>query len=280
MDKLDHLGWVVSSSYEIGGARFAISSTSHAFGEWLRETLGAYEVDDVEDFLYSVVVPDAPVGERAKSKDFYILYKSSSAIVRTLDPVTLVRGLTAELEGLRLHQRDDAVYVHASAMRIAGKPTLIPSMYTPALSKVGRRLAKYEASLPGSMTVAIDLQTSEVVPVRPSLELPDGALERVGELFPTRGADGLFFVEEPAAFAAFVVPAREVGTPLQPAPRGYALASISNRVLNFEQVGGAGLRALGRFVERTPCYELAWGDSSEAVKQLSGALQGKGGVAE
>ncbi len=280
MDKLDHLGWVVSSSYEIGDARFAIRSTSHAFGEWLRETLGAYEVEDVEDFLYSVVVPDAPVQRRARSKDFYILYQSSSAIVRTLDPTTLVRGLMAELEALSFHQRDDAVYVHASAMQVAGKPALIPSAYTPALSKVGRRLTKYEASLPGAMTVAIDLETSDVVPVRPMLELADGALERAGELFPKRGPDGLYFVDEPAQFAAFLVQAREPETPLQPAPRGYALASLANRVLNFEQVGGAGLRALGRFVERTPCYELAWGDSSEAVKQLWGALQGKGGGAE
>ena len=35
MDKLDHLGWVASASFEIGDARFAIRSTSEPFGEWL-----------------------------------------------------------------------------------------------------------------------------------------------------------------------------------------------------------------------------------------------------
>ena len=97
MDKLDHLGWVVSSSYAIGDVRFAVRSTSHAFGGWLSDTLGAYEVDDVEDFLYSVVVPEPPAG--GKAKEFFILYKGSTAIVRTLDPVTLGRGLLAELGG-------------------------------------------------------------------------------------------------------------------------------------------------------------------------------------
>ena len=63
MDKLDHLGWVVSSSYAIGETRFAVRSTSHAFGAWLSDTLGAYEVDDVEEFLYSVVVPEPPADD-------------------------------------------------------------------------------------------------------------------------------------------------------------------------------------------------------------------------
>ena len=98
MDKLDHLGWVVSSSFAIGDVRFAVRSTSHAFGGWLSDALGAYEVDDVEEFLYSVVVPEPPAD--GKAKEFFILYKGSSAIVRTLDPVSLGRGLLAELEGL------------------------------------------------------------------------------------------------------------------------------------------------------------------------------------
>ena len=60
MDKLDHLGWVVSRSFAIGDIRFAVRSTSLAFGEWVADVLGAYEVEDIEDFLYSVVVPEPP----------------------------------------------------------------------------------------------------------------------------------------------------------------------------------------------------------------------------
>ena len=55
MDKLDHLGWVVSASFAIGDARFGdpidlagIRRMGHG------RALGAYEVEDVEDFVYSV----------------------------------------------------------------------------------------------------------------------------------------------------------------------------------------------------------------------------------
>src|SRR5262245_44356526 len=116
MDKLDHLGWVVSSSFAIGDVRFAVRSTSHGFGTWLSDALGAYEVEDVEDYLYSVVVPDPPADGRAR--EFFILYKGSSAIVRTLDPATLGRGLLTELACHRLHELDDAVYVAASMAQV------------------------------------------------------------------------------------------------------------------------------------------------------------------
>ena len=72
----------------------------------------------MEDFLYSVVVPEPPAD--GKAKEFCILYKGSTAIVRTLDPVTLGRGLLAELEGLGFHERDDAVYVTASIVDVRG----------------------------------------------------------------------------------------------------------------------------------------------------------------
>src|SRR2546427_5697911 len=133
MDTLDHLGWVVSSSFAIGDVRFAVRSTSLAFGSWIRETLGAYEVEDVEDFLYSVVVPDVPSGGR--TKEFCILYKGSAAVVRTLDPASLGRAMLAELEGLALHEREDAVYLVASVIDVRGVPMLVPSSLAPGLAK-------------------------------------------------------------------------------------------------------------------------------------------------
>src|SRR2546426_688933 len=136
MDKLDHLGWVVSSSFAIGDVRFALRSTSRALGAWLTDVLGAYEVEDVEDFLYSVVVPEPPIDGRAK--EFFILYKGSSAIARTLDPMTMGRVLLAELEGLTLHDREDAVYLMASVMDVHGVPAVVPSSLAPALAKLGR----------------------------------------------------------------------------------------------------------------------------------------------
>ena len=172
MDKLDHLGWVVSSSYAIGDVRFAVRSTSHAFGEWLSDTLGAYEVDDVEDFLYSVVVPEPP--SDGKAKEFFILYKGSSAIIRTLDPVTLGRGLLAELEGSGSTSATMPSTSWARSSTCPAQPVLVPLGARPALVKLGRRCSEARDRDTGPIrTVAIDLETASVIPVRPSLDVPE-----------------------------------------------------------------------------------------------------------
>jgi len=270
MDKLDHLGWVVSSSFAIGDVRFAVRSTSHAFGEWLSDALGAYEVDDVEEFLYSVVVPDPPAG--GKTKEFFILYKGSSAILRTLDPATLGRGLLTELEGLGLHQRDDAVYIVASVVDIAGAAALLPASAVPGLAKLGRRAGRLGVGIPGQLTAAIDMHAASVIPVGPSLDVPGDALERLAHALPWTGRDGLRFLDEPETVRAFVVPSRDPEASLQPARKGYALAQLAGRTLNLERVGGKGLEALGRFIDRTPCYETAWKDTTAALTQLADLL--------
>jgi hypothetical protein len=272
MDKLDHLVWVVSSSFAIGDVRFAVRSTSHAFGDWLSYTLGAYEVDDVEDFLYSVVVPEPPAG--GKAKEFCILYKGSTAIIRTLDPVTLGRGLLAELEGLAFHERDDAVYVMASLVDAAGAPAIVPSSLAPGLAKLGRRAAKLGVGIPGELTIAIDVQTASVVPVHHTLDVSDDALERLANACPWEGRDGLRFVGEPEEIRALLVPAGDPKAPLRPVRKGYALAHLAGWTLNLQEVGGRGLNALGRFVERTPSYESAWTDTAEMMGRFADLMEG------
>ena len=267
MDKLDHLGWVVSSSFAIGDVRFAVRSTSHAFGQWLSDVLGAYEVDDVEDFLYSVVMPEPPASEKAK--EFCILYKGSTAIVRTLDPVTLGRGVLAELEGLGFHERDDAVYVMATLVDVAGAPVVVPASLAPGLAKLGRRAAKLEVGIPGQLTVAIDLETALVVPVRHTLNVPGDALERLATACQWEGRDGLRFVGEPEEIRALLIPAGDPEAPLRPARKGYALANLAGWTLNLKEVGGRGLEALGLFVDRTPTYESAWTDTAEMMGRFA-----------
>jgi hypothetical protein len=271
MDKLDHLGWVVSSSFAIGDVRFGVRSTSPSFGAWLSTTLGAYEVEDVEEFLYSVVVPEPPAG--GKAKEFCILYKGSTAIIRTLDPVTVGRGLLAELEGLRFHERDDAVYVTASIVDVAGTPTLVPSSLAPGLAKLGRRAGKLGVGIPGELSVAIDMETATVVPVRRTLDVPDDALRRLAEACPWTGRDGLRFVDAPETIEAFLVPATDPEAPLQPARKGFALANLAGWTLNLQVVGGRGLDALGRFVEKTAAYGSAWTDTAEIMEQLASTMK-------
>jgi hypothetical protein len=274
MDKLDHLGWVVSSSYAIGDVRFAVRSTSHAFGEWLAQTLGAYEVEDVEDFLYSVVVPEAPSGGR--SKEFFILYKGSSAIVRTLDPSSLGRAFLTELEGHRLVERDDAAYLMASVAELPGGAVLIPNALGPGLARLGRRAERLGIGVPGQYTVGVDLEAGVVTPIHGGLDLSGDPLAALTSAFPWQGRDGLRFVHEPLDVQALMVPAREEGDARQ-ARKGYALAALTGWNLNLERVGGRGLRALGMLVERTPCYEVGWTRADTAMSDLATAMDAEGG---
>jgi hypothetical protein len=270
MDKLDHLGWVVSSSFAIGDARFAVRSTSHAFGEWLSDALGAYEVEDVEDYLYSVVVPEPPAD--GKAKEFFILYKGSSAIVRTLDPTTLGRGLLTELECHRLRDLDDAVYVAASVAQVRGEPVLIPSSLGPGLAKLGRRSARLGVEVPGQFAVGVDLGSAHVIPVPRTLDLHGDPLAALTSAFGWEGRDGLRFVSGPEDVRAILVPAPEP-EPIARIRKGLVLANLTSWSLNLERTGGHGLQALGRLVERTPCYGSTWTDAAEAIARLSGALE-------
>jgi len=272
MDKLDHLGWVVSSSFAIGDVRFAVRSTSRAFGEWLSHTLGAYEVEDFEDFLYSVVVPEVPTN--GEPREFFILYKGSSAILRTLDPATLGRGLLAELQGHRLHELDDAVYVMASVAQVRGEPVLIPTSLAPGLAKLGRRSARLGVEVPGQFAVGVDLEAARVIPLPATLDLPDDPIETLRSAFAWKGRDGMRFVSEPEDVRAILVPAREPAETALPERKGYVLANLTSWTLNLERTGGRGLRALGRLVERTPCFGSTWTDAAEAMGRLAGVLEG------
>lgn len=272
MDKLDHLGWVVSRSYAIGDVRFAVRSTSHAFSAWLSETLAAYEVDDVEDYLYSIVVPDPPPAGK-KPKEFCILYKGSSAVVRTLDPASLGRGLLTELDGHRLHDLDDAVYLTASVAEVGGEPVLIPSSLAPGLAKLGRRAAKLGLGVPGQFAIGVGFGSEGIVPLPATLDLPDDPIGSLTETLGWSGPDGLRFVAEPGDVRAVLVQTQEPAETALPVRKGYALANLTSWALNLQRTGGRGLQALGRFAERTPCYGSTWTDAAEAISRLAGALQ-------
>jgi len=265
MDKLDHLGWVVSASFAIGDARFAIRSTSQAFGDWVSEALSAYEVEDVEDFVYSVVVPEPPTGG---AKEFFILYRGSSAMVRTLDPATLGRSFLAELETLRFHERDDAVYVMASVAEVGGVPILIPSSLLPTLAKLGRRASRSGFRVPGQRAVAIDIETATITPIERVLDVPETALERLAAVLPWEGRDGLCFTDDSVDVGALVAASMDAESSLEPVRKAYGLAALTSSTLNFQRVGGRGLEALGRLVERTPCYRSTWTDPPEVLSRL------------
>ena len=156
-----------------------------------------------------------------------------------------------------------------SVIDVSGTPVLVPSALVPSLVKLGRRAARLGIGIPGERTVAIDLETGSVVPVRPLLDVSEHALERLGVMCPWVGADGLRFVRAPENVRALLVPARKPDASLQPTRKGYALAILAGFTLNLHEVGGRGLQALGRFVGGTSCYESTWADVGDVLARFA-----------
>ena len=200
MDKLDHLGWVVSSSYAIGDARFAVRSTSETFGAWLRGALGAIRGRGRRGL--PVPPSSCPSSPSATGRGRQGLPHPLQGRVR--DPAhagpddartrpdgraggaavrhARRRGVRGGVGDATARQaRADPLRIRADAQQ--GRPA--PGEVRGGAPRIDDRRDRRR-------------DRSEVVPVQPGLELADGALDRVGELFPARGPDGLFFVDERA----------------------------------------------------------------------------------
>ena len=261
MDKLDHLGWVVSSSYAIGDVRFAVRSTSPAFGAWLSEPSAPTRWTT---WRSSCTRWSSRATRGWEAKEFCILYKGSSAILRTLDPVTLGRGLLAELEGLGLHERTTPS-TYGLDRRRAGPDARAVSL-APGLAKLGRRAAKLGVGIPGELTSPSISNTASVVPsVRSTC--PADALERLAVACPWKGRDGLRFVERPRT-SQRSWSRHGPEAPLHPHGRDTPWRTSPAGRSTWRRSAAAVSSALGRFVERTPCYGSAWTDTAEADRAL------------
>ena len=114
--------------------------------------------------------------------------------------------------------------------------------------------------MPGQRAVAIDIATAAIAPFVPVLDVSDSALERLATALPWEGKDGLCFTDEPVDVGALVAASSDAESSLDPVRKGYGLAALTSSTVNFQLVGGRGLEALGRLVERTPCYRSTWND--------------------
>ncbi len=246
MDKLDHLGWVVSSSFAIGDVRFAVRSTSHAFGEWLSDALGAYEVDDVEEFLYSVVVPEPPAD--GKAKEFFILYKGSSAIVRTLDPVALGRGLLAELEGLGCTSWTTPSTSWPRSRQVRGEPVARPVLARAQDSRSSAAAPRNWASRSRPVRPwAIDLASAQVDPDPVGRSTCPGTRSSAGRRVRVERSRRATVRRASRGHArASSSPPRSRRSDGTSARKGYALANLTSWTLNLERTAAAGSRRSGQ----------------------------------
>jgi len=273
MQKLDHLGWVVCSWFEIEGYRFGVRSTSHAFGEWIDHALSAYRVDgpreEEDDPYWAVVVRDGPGDDDRVGKRFNILYRGTWDVVRSLDVRAVARAFLLEVETILFPTREDAIFLEAAAVRAPGGTLLVPYLMVPGLARAARRVQRADLVPPGAMTVAIDPGSGRLVPVPSGLELPDDLDERLDRVFPPDPGDPRAFVDEELAVGAVLTygPLPEAG--VVHGSRAETLLSLAPSVRNLARLGGRGVEGLARLVAAAHCYRATWGSTQQMLDALT-----------
>jgi hypothetical protein len=261
MDKLDHLGWVVANSYEIGGELVGIRSTSEAFGRWVDDVLAEYRTTETAPIFYSAVVGDDATGP---GRHFNILYRYSIKLIRTFDLSMLARTLLSELEFPLYPTRDDAIYSECAVVSRGGVSALVPSILLPFFAELGREVDKAGLALPPETAVAIDPGSGMVLPVDPLIRVPEGMLDRLstirslhGKKAPRRraGSNGRDASRAPVGVDV-VCSIGDSEEPSEPASPATGLYRLSSHTLNFPALGGEALQGAARLVERAECRTL------------------------
>lgn len=243
-----------------------------AFCDWIDRTFRRYRVAGNEYPRYSILAPGAK-GRDQRGKSFNILYKQSSALVRTMDLGTLARALVFEMESLNFRQRDDAIFAEVGMLRTNGTRVLVPGRLTSFLSRLGhRQVQRAGVTLPGGMYLTIDPKTGRAVPAEPHLKIPEDSFERLSEIGATNGSSDRVFVDEPSPVDVvfWIDNASEV--PFHPVSRGFVLSRLWTWTLNAGVIGKSALEGLTKLVEPTRCYSLEISDSKKMLDNIVAAI--------
>jgi hypothetical protein len=263
---------VVSRTYEVGGHRFGIRTDSMAFCDWLDRTFRRYRVAGDEYPRYSILISGAK-GETS-GKSFNILYKQTSALVRTMDLSTLARALVAEMESLSYRERGDAIYTELGMLTTNGTRALVPGRFTSFLGRLGhRQIQRAGVTLPGSMYVAVDPESGRAVPAPPHLKIPEDAFERLAEIGPTNGSSDRVFVDEPLPVDVVFWVDNMSQVPFHPVSRGFVLSRLWTWTVNAGVIGKTAVEGLTRLVEPTRCYGLQISDSRAMLENIVTAIK-------
>jgi hypothetical protein len=264
---------VAQHSFELDGFLLGVRTNSRGLAGWLATEMPATLVDEDTDPNYSVLV------SRKRSdfgRRFHLLYKDSTLLARTFDAAELVRALLADIEGLTNSTRRDAVYVQAAFLSLGGVDALFPEELVAMLEPIRRRTHAMGLQMPASRHLAIDLETSEVVPPPSSLRVNGEAVEALVGLVPS----------EPTAYPQAELDARasidlvctmgSVGSePVTPTSRSFALYQLASNAVNLHEVGGVGVEALSRLIENAACWQITPGPPegmAESMVELTGLV--------
>jgi hypothetical protein len=274
---------VASRTYGIGDFLVGVRTNAPAFAGWLDGTLATYEVDEEADPYYSVLVGEADGSGNGNGsgsgngkrmgRPFNVLYREGTAMVRDLGLAPVASGLLAELETFLFPERDDAVYLDAAVIDVAGVPVLVPGIFVPFLASMGRGLERAGIRVPLGRSVAVDPADGRVLPVRPVLDVPRGAVEEAAALAPGNGngrRGRRLAADEPVTVEVVcsVGFAEEPVTAVTPGTAVYRLASHG---LNLRRGGRAALEGLSRLVARARAVEIRTAGLDETVAGLKAA---------
>lgn len=256
-------------TYQIGTAEFGLRTTSGDFCGWIDYALGAYRKRRKTPPYLSVVIGGGGADGRREGKGFHILYRGTTAVVRTLHLPTLARALIAELDSLTFHKREDAIYIQAALVGAGGAIAVAPEGLVSMFGKLGRRVDREGVRLPGTTYLAIDPDSGQIAPVRSTLEIPDDAVARAEEMAGSNGQGDRIFVDAPVAPDMVFKYVAGDSPLLRPVSRGEVLGLLATGAVNLRRMGRSVVDGLARLVEATPCYGLPWGDPKDVLASMS-----------
>jgi len=261
----------VQRSYRVGETTFGFRSTSNPFADWLDHVLRKHRVREETAPLFSVVVGGGKEGGQLQGKGFHILYRRTLQVIRTLDLPAVARLLFDEINSLEFEERDDAVYLEAMLLSADGVTALIPSMYLPALGRLGRKLNRAGLRLAPTRKVAVDPRSGRLVQPATVVEIPDDAMHKLEETFGLSGNGDRTSSDVPSQVDLVYAPGDpEKGG--EPISRARALYNLGAFTINLPKVGSAGLEGLNLLLEGTPRYGLTGGDR-ELLGYLTSTLR-------
>ena len=273
---------MVCDWYEVHGYRFGLRTTSDAFAGWIRYALASYLTEPIAeeetDFpTYSVVVEDGTRGEERVGRRYNILYLGTWDIARSLDLRFLARCLLRQIDSIGYHAREDAVFLEAGLVDIAGAPRLVHNYVVPALCAARRRAEKRGLYAPGGMVAALDLETGELIAPRLSLDIPADAFDRLEEHI-SEGLDGVrdrLPIEDGERRSIGTVIDVAIGQHelVAPMPRPEAVLELTAKVKNLGTLGGRALRAVAAMVAAADCRSITWSSTNEMIDAIAWAAE-------
>lgn len=249
-----------------------IRTNSEEAGAWLDDVFAAFETEEEADPYYSIWVPE---GDEGVGRQFYILYRESTDLIRTFHPAALARRLVAELDVLALRTSDLAPILDACIVRRNGVSALVPADILPYIRQLGRRKVDPELSLPKEPVVGVEPSSGHFFRPPRQLDVSDAALDdlarRLGEDVAAEGVtDSL--PESVDLICAFHYDPDY--PPILPLTRALAVHHLAQEMVNLRAIGGRALEPLAKLVEGKPCYLLQEKTPEEAFQLLKSAMDG------